>query len=267
LRQFEDFWTDKPAAASANLSCPCCSGKDFGTISAAAHLGFAPAQSVSVNLSAAPAAAAVPNEILVDGTIEPDEVDFYSVTLVEGQTYLFSLYGSGDSPLGDTYLYLFDESDVLVASDDDGGSGTNSLFTFTATYSGTYYVGAAAYPGSELSGGYTLDVITAPGEDVVPETFEDAAELTIGEVTYGFIDEGTGAYGPTKTEVDTYRFTAEAGTVVTIEVAGGADSWSDWSALPPGELDTLLAIYDANGNQVALNDDISFPRVQTQSAS
>jgi len=203
---------------------------------------------------------AVPGELLVDGTIVPDAIDFYEFDLTAGETYLFSLFGSGDTPLSDTFLYLLDGEGNLVDVDDDGGASTNSLLTFTATSSGTYYIGAAAYPESGLSGSYTFDAVVSPGIDVVGDTFVDAAPLTIGEVTYGFIDSGEGVvYGPDFGEVDTYSFTAVAGTVITFEVAGGADYASDWSALLPGELDTRIAIYDSEGNLVASNDDISFP--------
>ena len=50
-----------------------------------------------------------------------------------------------------------------------------------------------------------------------------------------------------------------AGQFYTIEVAGGADYDSDYTALPAGELDPIIFLYDSSGNLVASNDDISFP--------
>jgi len=44
-----------------------------------------------------------------------------------------------------------------------------------------------------------------------------------------------------------------------ITLAGGADYDSDFTALPPGELDPWIFLYDSNGDLVSENDDINFP--------
>ena len=206
------------------------------------------------------AIASAPSELMLNGTISGGELDAYAYNLTAGQTYLFSVYGSGANPLGDTFLFLFDSSGSVITYDDDGGAGTNSLLTYTASYTGTYYVGVEAYPGSGLTGDYTLDKVDYPGADTVGDTVATAANYTLGTVAYGFIDPGPGTvYGPGQSEVDTYALTVVAGQYYTIEVAGGADSTSDPSALPPGELDTVAAVYDSAGNLIASNDDINYP--------
>ena len=204
---------------------------------------------------------AIPSDIALDGNIgEPDEFDVYAVSLTAGETYMVSLFGSGANPLPDTFLSVYNSSFELVGFDDDGGAGVNSLFTFMADATDTYYIVAEAYPGVGLTGDYTLDVVVSPGVDVVGDTFGSAAPLTLGAVNYGFIEAGPGVvYGPGFSEVDTYSFTVEAGQIYSFEVAGGADYASDWTALPFGELDTVAVIYDSNGNVVASSDDISFP--------
>ncbi|WP_196221814.1 pre-peptidase C-terminal domain-containing protein [Sphingobium sp. CAP-1] len=203
-------------------------------------------------------AQAPPSDILLNGTISGGETDFYSYTLVAGQTYMFSLRGTGTNALGDTILLLYDDAGDLVNLDDDGGDGVNSLLTYTATYSGTHYIGAAAYPGSGLTGTYTLDAIVQPATDVVGDTFDDAASLNVNGVTFGFIDAGASPYGANYSEVDTYKIEVEAGKLYTIEMAGGADYDSSYDALPDGEVDPVLAIYDGAGNLVASADDINF---------
>ncbi|MEZ5897083.1 MAG: M10 family metallopeptidase C-terminal domain-containing protein [Parvularculaceae bacterium] len=204
---------------------------------------------------------AAPADIAVGGSISGGEIDFYSVSLTAGETYMFSSVGSGATPLGDTFLYLVDtDGATLIDYDDDGGAGINSLLTFTATATGDYYIGVGAYPGSGLTGDYTLDVLQQPAVDVVPDTFAGATLLTLGQTTFGFIDSGAGGpYGGSYGEVDTYQFTVQGGMYYTFEVAGGADYASDYTNLAPGELDTVAVIYDSNGNIVAFNDDISFP--------
>ncbi|MDQ8754817.1 M10 family metallopeptidase C-terminal domain-containing protein [Sphingosinicella sp. LHD-64] len=211
---------------------------------------------------AAPLELSVPAEVLVDGEIDGTEIDAYSINLVAGQTYMFSVRGTGANPLGDTFLYVIDDTLTtagILADDDDGGDGVNSLITYTATYTGLHYIGVGAYPGSGLTGTYTLDAIIDPGVDLVSDEFALAPDLTFNAVTFGFIESGPGPYGVNFSEVDTYKLEIEAGKIYTIEMAGGADYESDWLDLPDGELDPRLVIYDANGNLVLQNDDISFP--------
>ena len=50
--------------------------------------------------------------------------------------------------LVDSRIRLFSASGVVVASDDDSGPGAYSLLTYTATYTGVYYVGIAGYSAS-----------------------------------------------------------------------------------------------------------------------
>lgn len=198
------------------------------------------------------------NDIAVDGTLDPGGFDVYTLSVVAGQTYLISVFGSGTDPLPDTFLTLYDNVGNLFNFDDDGGAGVNSLITFTATATGTWFVGVEGFSLTQ-GGGYTLDAVQQSPVDVVPDTFGGAVSLDMNGVTYGFIDSGfSDIYGPDFSEVDTYTFTVEAGKIYSIEVAGGADYLSDFLNLPPGELDTVIVLYDADGNQVAFNDDISF---------
>ncbi|MCH8240812.1 MAG: PPC domain-containing protein [Proteobacteria bacterium] len=82
--------------------------------------------------------------------------DWFSVTLEAGQSYQFTLNGSGASPLSDPLIRLYNASGNQIASNDDGGPGLNSLLNFTATTSGTYYIAADAW--SSETGRYTLSV-------------------------------------------------------------------------------------------------------------
>ncbi len=208
----------------------------------------------------APTQLGAPSEILVTDTISPaGDFDLFALSVVAGTTYMISVYGSGATPLRDSIVALFDDGFSLINLDDDGGAGTNSLLTFTASYTGDVFIDVEAYPGSGLTGQYTLDVVTKPAGDVVGNTFGGA--VLIGEgVSYGFIDSATTEiYGPDFGETDSYKLVVEAGKYYTIEVAGGADYDSNYLSLPAGELDTLIVLYDANGDLVTFNDDINFP--------
>ncbi|HYJ52713.1 MAG TPA: PPC domain-containing protein, partial [Allosphingosinicella sp.] len=207
----------------------------------------------------------VPSQILVPGTIlltdtinPPGDFDVFALNVVAGRTYMLSVYGSGTSPLQDSIIALFDNGFSLVDLDDDGGSSTNSLLTFTAAYTGQYFIDVEAFPGSGLTGQYTLDVILQPLTDVVDSTFANAVLIAPG-VSYGFVDSPVpDVYGGLG-ETDTFKINMTAGKYYTIEVAGGADYDSDFTALPAGELDPIIFLYDSSGNLVASNDDISFP--------
>ncbi|MEQ8750711.1 MAG: PPC domain-containing protein, partial [Amphiplicatus sp.] len=254
-------WLGKPETADVGDIVICACG--FCGPEASSNLKDHPSFSPSANLSGVAYAgglAGAPSELLVDGNIGGGEIDAYSVNLVAGETYFFSVYGSGANPLGDTFLYVIDNTlSVLLDYDDDGGAGVNSVITYTATYTGLHYIGVGAYPGSGLTGDYTLDLFEFPDEDFVSDTFEDAPVLPANGVTYGFIDGGPEGPYAGYSEVDTYAIQVEAGKIYSIEVAGGADYESDYLNLRPGELDTILQLFDSEGNFVAGNDDISFP--------
>lgn len=224
------------------------------------HEKFGQASHTMLTSLSNPSTIAAPtNDIAVDGVLDPGGFDVYTFDVVAGETYLISLYGSGASALPDTFLTLFDDGGNLFNFDDDGGAGVNSLITFTATTTGTWYVGVEGFSLTQ-GGGYTLDAVQQSATPDVPDTFGGAATLDMNGVTYGFIDPGTNdIYGPIFGDVDTYTFTVEAGKIYTIEVAGGADYLSDYLNLEPGELDTFIFLYDSDGNLLDFNDDIVFP--------
>jgi serralysin len=93
--------------------------------------------------------------------------DWYSVNLVAGQTYTFALSGFGKGAISDAYLRLFNASGTQVAFDDDSGPLNNSLLTFTASTSGTYYVSAGGW--NTTTGQYllTMNAGTTPYAPVV----------------------------------------------------------------------------------------------------
>lgn len=200
-----------------------------------------------------------PNGSVSGVIVDDSSFDVYGISLNAGETWTFSVYGSGATPLEDTVIYLFDTGGNFVTLDDDGGAGRMSLLSYTAAASGTYFIAVSNFPGlGDLSGGYTLDVVQKPATDVVSDTFGGAELVGLG-TTYGFIDgDGPNYLGGFLGEIDTYALNVTAGKIYTIEIAGGADYASDYLNLVD-ELDPVLVVWDSNGNFVGLNDDISFP--------
>ena len=91
--------------------------------------------------------------------------DWFAVSLTAGQTYTFRLNAAISNGLSDPYLSLYGATGTLLATNDDGDTGYNSLISYTANSSGTFYLEARHY-GSGV-GAYTLqasaDAPPAPG--------------------------------------------------------------------------------------------------------
>ncbi|MCV0396063.1 MAG: M10 family metallopeptidase C-terminal domain-containing protein [Rhizobiaceae bacterium] len=90
--------------------------------------------------------------------------DWYAINLEAGRTYTFRVEGVGQEALRDSFVTLYNSSGVAIQSDDDSGPLRNAEMTFTATTSGTYYVGASGY-GSQ-TGEYLLTA--SPGSSTHP---------------------------------------------------------------------------------------------------
>jgi serralysin len=75
----------------------------------------------------------------MDGTAY--DSDWIKVTFEAGMTYEISMAGSGSNPLARSWLELRDGSGQVLDYDGDG----NSVITFTAQESGTYYIAAEDY--------------------------------------------------------------------------------------------------------------------------
>lgn len=74
--------------------------------------------------------------------------DWYRVNLVAGQTYSFAMTGTGTDNAIDTYLRLYAaDGSTLLAQNDDGLPNGNSVVTYTAQTTGTFYIDAADYQG------------------------------------------------------------------------------------------------------------------------
>ena len=105
--------------------------------------------------------------------------DWFAVELVAGRTYTIDLRGSptGDGTLGDPYLrgvYDADGGYIRGTRNDDGGEGTNSRLTFTATTSGTHYIAAGGFSSSLLyssRGTYEVEVTESSPVQNEPPAF------------------------------------------------------------------------------------------------
>ena len=114
------------------------------------------------------------------GTLRSEgDRDWVRVSLVAGQSYTISLSGAGTNAVSDTYLSLYDGAGTLIGYDDDGGVGLNSMMTYTAGVTGTYYIAASAY-GDNKTGSYTLSLAAGASGVPVYTAQQIADQLTTG---------------------------------------------------------------------------------------
>ena len=164
--------------------------------------------------------------------------DWYRVTLVAGHRYSFSTASVNNNDV-DTYLRLYDPSGTLLLSDDDGGPGTFSAIHFTATTSGTYFIAASTY-NDQTTGTFTVRAMdTAPtGADTIAGNTGTGSTIALDQTVNGTVDFAG--------DHDFYRVTLAAGQSYLFQTqATGA----------AGDVDTTITIRDANGNELAYNDD------------
>jgi serralysin len=127
-------------------------------------------------------------------TAGSDTHDWYRVNLVAGQTYTFAETGTGTNNVQDTYLRLYAaDGTTQLAFDDDGLPNQNSIFTYTATTTGTYYIDAGSFNNAG-SGQYSVTVALGnrPSFDIqmgagaIDTDLSWSAAGAAATITYGF---------------------------------------------------------------------------------
>ncbi|MFQ6100623.1 MAG: PPC domain-containing protein [Anaerolineae bacterium] len=162
---------------------------------------------------------------MVEGTLPLGGVDIWYFE-VEAGRYVTIRLDAVDPDALDTYLEIYDEDEVWITEDDDGGEGTNSLIAeFPIGSSGTYYIHALTYSGE---GDYTLNL----------EITEEPSGG--GPIKYGGTVEGVLAEGVQHEWV----FDGEEGNVVNIAMNAVGE-----------ELDCYLELYGPDGLLLTDDDD------------
>jgi hypothetical protein len=143
----------------------------------------------------------------------------------------------------DTTLSLTDPTGRVIATNDDRGDGTyNSQIIYVAERAGEYVITISRYDDS-TRGEYDLTVqFGADAAQPASQTSSDANDSLEGE---GRLDDTV--------QSETYEIDLDRGHTVTITT----DATS-------GNLDTVLFLFDQNGNEVATNDDIERGNLNSQ---
>ena len=111
------------------------------------HVTFIPGGDDHGNTRSTATSVAAPSSTA--GTLTAGDVDYFTVTVSQPGTLTVNTSGTTD-----TYGTLEDASGGTLATNDDGGSGTNFRLS-SAVSAGTYYVRVAGY-NSATTGSYTL---------------------------------------------------------------------------------------------------------------
>ncbi|PQO46656.1 Ig-like domain-containing protein [Blastopirellula marina] len=234
-------------------------------------------------------------EFVIEGAIGNGsytyDVDFYEISLTAGQTLeadvdAYQTDDDGQLSSLNGYLRLFDEYGYEVASNDDGFdpdtsiSSQDSLLTYTAGTSGTYYLAISEntnttydpeYGGSNsgyggYGGAYQIQLNLAGASsgggsgsgsgasDVPGDTLATAQSVSLAANVQTTIEEeiGNGSYG--NKDVDFYAVTLSAGQTISIDIDACYDDNYGYME-PLSYLDSYLRVFSASGTQLTSNNE------------
>jgi regulation of enolase protein 1 (concanavalin A-like superfamily) len=174
------------------------------------------------------------------GSIEqPNDKDWFKVTLLAGTTYVFDLLGADGNGgtlgagSGEAYLSLFDGSGYIVDSANDNGVNGDPRLSYTPTASGSYYLQATDL--YDKTGTYTIKASAGAGDDFGATT-ETKGSVAIGAQSTGAIEQPN--------DKDWFKVTLQAGTTYVFDLLG-ADG--NGGTLGAGSGEAYLSLFDASG--------------------
>ena len=175
--------------------------------------------------------------ILADKTDE----DWIRVELVEGENYDIRLSGVGPEAVPDTILTIYDADGEKIATNDDievEALNVFSMLEFSPDSSGVYYISASGYQSRYRDNSGTYEVTVFDEED---DNTETPLVVSVGERFQGTLDD--------KFDEDWIKVDLVEGKTYDITLDGiGADV----------DTDTILKIYNSEGEQVAFHDDVDY---------
>jgi len=170
----------------------------------------------------------------VDGAVDyTGDRDWHRVRLTAGETYRFALNSTGESPLSDPYLRIYNSRGDELAADDDGGGELNALLEYTAETTGTYFVEAGAFADSG-TGGYTL---AARAGDIPADASTDMRLSADGDYREGVLSPAG--------DRDWYRLELAEGQAVRIALSNAQMD----------DFDPMVVLYDSSGQELTRDDD------------
>jgi serralysin len=130
--------------------------------------------------------------------------DWVAVFLEAGEVYEFGLASAGIIPLSDPFLSILDSAGNILASDDDGGTGLNSLITgFTVGTSGTYYISASSFDESDFGQYRITSAVEGPPDFL--DSIDWGTSVTATDIKVYFAANGEGFDGETSRGWNAYE--------------------------------------------------------------
>ncbi len=200
-------------------------------------------------------------EQLGNGQFGQRDVDLYQFA-AEAEAVLLAetLLPISGEPV-DTILRLFDATGSELVFDDNGGSDAYAAITATLPDTGTYYLGVSGSPNAGYNptleesgvsgaiGDYRLEVTVNPLRLDVGDSLDTSLDTAIRFAEGSFIRPrealGNGPFADR--DVDLYRLEGPLGATLSVETFLPQDGVG---------ADTVLRLFDANGEELAFSDDI-----------
>ena len=181
------------------------------------------------------------------------DVDYYALPVTSGTSYYVNsetLSGSADLVL--TVLDS-DGSTVIAQNDNNQDFSKDALVTFTAAADATYYLKVEdGGNGNSPFNAYALDIATGTvaesepngaasvsGTAITGVDLTDAQSVALGSVVAASLDPSG--------DDDIFAVTLTAGATLVVDAETASN----------GVPDTMVAVYDAGGTQLAFNDDFT----------
>ena len=184
--------------------------------------------------------------ISVNGSFEgvlagKSDEDWIRVELVEGENYDIRLSGIGPEAVPDTVLAIYDSDGEEIAANDDielESDNYYSMLEFSPDSTGVYYISASGYPSGHRDNSGTYEVTVFDEQDNNPET---PLAVSVGERFQGTLDD--------KFDEDWIRVDLVEGKTYDITLDGIG---------PDVDTDTVLSIFNQEGEQVGFHDDVDY---------
>ena len=171
---------------------------------------------------------------------DKSDEDWIRVELVAGESYDIRLRGIGPEAVLDTVLKIFNSDGDEVAGNDDIDTEAvqvNSMVEFSPDTTGDYYISASVYPNwFDDSGTYEVTVF-----DEKDNHAGTPYGMAVGDRFEGTLDD--------KFDEDWIKVDLVEGKTYTITLNGIG---------PDVDTDTVLRVYNSEGEQVGFHDDVDY---------
>lgn len=181
------------------------------------------------------------------------DIDFYALSVTAGTIYVInseSLSGQMDLALT---IYAGDGTTVLASNDDNQDFSSDAWLSFTAPADETVYIKVEDLGGSSSPFNvYAIDIASPEVSETEPNGSATVSDTNISAIDFSsaqsvaFGSAVNAAIDPLGDD-DIFKLNLTAGTTLVVDV----------ETVISGEPDTMVAIYDSAGSQVAFNDDFS----------